>query len=202
MPNARLFFSPAEGGSRGGTSLLVALLLLIAAVAGAIGIYAWQRHERRLRWEEVASAYAKTSTPAERLALIERHRDIPQSALWLLQAASGLFQDGAYEEATKEFLRFVDSYPKHPLRPAALLGAAAGSEAQGKREDAVRSYRAVIDESSADPYRLVAEINLARLEIERKEYAPAKALLESIHRRRPLNRFEGEIEELRDRLRP
>ncbi|WP_142525913.1 tetratricopeptide repeat protein, partial [Methylacidimicrobium cyclopophantes] len=86
--------------------------------------------------------------------------------------------------------------------PAALLGVAEGAEAQGKQAEAARSYRAVIDEQSADPYRLVAEINLARMQIEKKEYAPAKALLEAVHRRKPVNRFDGEIQELLDRLPP
>lgn len=200
MPNARNAFSPEEAGSRGSFFLLVALLLLGAAVAAGIGINAWQTHQRRLHWEEVASLYAKTSNPSERLAMIERHRDIPESALWLLQTASAQFQEGAFADATKSFRLFVDYFPTHPLRPAALLGAAAGSEAQGKREDAIHSYRAVIDEQSSDPYRLVAEINLARLDLEQKQYAPAKALLDSIRRRRPVNRFEGEVQELQERL--
>ncbi|WP_231363813.1 tol-pal system YbgF family protein [Verrucomicrobium sp. 3C] len=191
-----------DHASRGSALPIVALLLLVAAIAAAIGAYAWQKHAKRLRWEEVASTYARTSNTSERLTLIERHREVPQSALWLLQIASGQFQEGAYGEATKSFLRFTDYFPKHPLRPAALLGAAAGSEAQGKREEAVRSYRAVLEEQSADPYRLVAEISLARLEIEQKQYASAKNLLEAIRRRRPVNRFEGEVQELRDRLPP
>jgi tetratricopeptide (TPR) repeat protein len=202
MPNERLAFSPMDPGNRGSVLPMVALVLLVTLIAAAIGTVAWQKHAQRVRWEEAASAYAKTSNASERLTLIERHRDVPQSALWLLQTASGQFQEGAYGEATKSFLLFVDYFPKHPLRPAALLGAAAGAEAQGKQEDAVRSYRAVIAEQSADPYRLVAEINLARLEIGQKQYAPAKTLLEEIHRRRPVNRFEGEVQELRDRLPP
>ncbi len=202
MRNQRLSFSPLEEGSRGSLSLVAVLLLLAAAIAAGIGIYAWQKHERRLRWEEIASAYARVGNPSERLALIERHRDMPQSALWLLQTASAQFQEGAYGEATKSFRLFIDYYPKHPLQPAALLGSAAGLEAEGKREEAARSYRAVIDEQSTDPYRLIAEINLARLDIEQKQYAPAKAHLDSIRRRRPVNRFEGEVQDLQDRLPP
>ncbi|MDD4932130.1 MAG: tetratricopeptide repeat protein [Methylacidiphilaceae bacterium] len=202
MPNERLPFSPMDHAGRGSSTPIVALLLLVAVMAAGIGAYAWQRHARRLRWEEVASTYARTSDASQRLTLVQRHRDVPQSALWLLQIASSQFQEGAYGEATKSFLLFTDYFPKHPLRPAALLGAAAGSEAQGKREEAVRSYRAILDEQSADPYRLVAEISLARLEIEQKQYASAKTLLEAIHRRRPLSRFEGEVQELRDRLPP
>ena len=202
MPNERPSLSPMEEGKRGSASLAITLLLIVAVLAAAIGIYAWQSHERRLRWEEVASAYAKASNSSERLALIERHRDMPQSALWLLQTASGQFREGAYEDAKKSFLLFVDFFPKHSLRPAALLGVAAGSEAQGKRDEAILSYRAVIAEPSSDPYRLVAEIQLARLDIEQKQYGPAKVLLDSIHRRRAVNRFDGEVQELRDRLPP
>ncbi|QSR83831.1 tol-pal system YbgF family protein [Methylacidimicrobium sp. B4] len=202
MRNERLSFSPLEDGIRGGFPLVASLLLLVAAIAAGIGIYAWQKHARRLHWGEVASAYARVTNSSERLALIERHRNMPQSALWLLQTASAQFQEGAYGAATKSFRLFVEYYPKHPLRPAALLGTAVGSEAEGKREEAARSYRTVIDEQSTDPYRLIAEINLARLDIEQKQYAPAKALLDSIRRRRPVNRFEGEVQDLQDRLPP
>lgn len=202
MPNEHRWVSLTMEASRGRISLLLGLLLLVVAGAGAIGIYAWQKHERKLQWEAVASSYEKASSPSERLALIERHRDMPQSALWLLQTAAVQFQEGAYSGAARSFRLFLDYFPKHPLRPAALLGAAVGLEAEGKREEAVRSYRAVIDAQAADPYRLVAEIHLARLDIEQKQYAPAKALLESIRQRRPMNRFAGEIEDLQGRLPP
>ncbi|MGD9896297.1 MAG: tol-pal system YbgF family protein [Candidatus Methylacidiphilaceae bacterium] len=202
MPKERLSFPPIEQWSRGSLLPLAALLLLLGVFAAGIGIYAWQSHARRLLWEKVASAYAKTSTSSERLALIERHRDVPQSALWLLQTAATQFQEHSYAEATKSFQLFLDYFPKHPLRPAALLGTGAGWEAQGKREEAVRSYREILGGQATDPYRLLAEINLARLEIEQKEYAPARALLETIHRRKPVNRFEGEVQDLHDRLPP
>lgn len=202
MPSDRASFPPAGTGSRENLSLIAALVLLVAVVAAGIGIYAWQKHEEWLREEKIASEYAKASSLSERLALIKRHRDIPQSALWLLQTASAQFQEGAYAEATKSFQEFLGSFPKHPLRPAALLGTAAGLEAEGKREEAIRSYRALIDEGSADPFRLVAEIQLARLDIEQKQYAPAKALLDAIRRRKPVNRFEGVVQELQDRLPP
>jgi len=153
----------------------VSLFLLLSL--GLLGYKLAMEHSKA-NWEKVILSYQAAKTNEEKLKIAKAHLSNKQAAVWILQIAASLYEKGAISEALSTFQFFLEHFPGHPLEAGAMLGAGECLESQGKTEQALLLYQRILEKKDTEAYRALAILRLAQIRIQKKEYGPAKELLE------------------------
>jgi predicted negative regulator of RcsB-dependent stress response len=155
---------------------------VVAALAAAIGLYAYNRAEGETAAAKALSevVYAQTgqrgATPsaAEYLKVASNHPGTRAAERALILGAGAMFAEGKYAEAQAQFERFLKQSPESALAPVASLGVASCLDALSKPEEAMTAYQKVIAKHPGDPVVGQARLALARLYEAREQ--PEQAL--------------------------
>ncbi|CAI9084676.1 hypothetical protein A7K93_10760 [Candidatus Methylacidiphilum fumarolicum] len=161
-----------------GTLFLIGTVSLFLLLSLGLFGYKLAMEHSKAKWEKVILSYQAAKTNEEKLKIAKAHLSNKQAAVWILQIAGNLYEKGAISEALSTFQFFLEHFPGHPLEAGAMLGAGECLESQGQTQQAVLLYQRILEKKDTEAYRALAILRLAQIRIQKKEYGPAKELLE------------------------
>ncbi len=156
-----------------------------------IWFFLWRAEEKQIAASQALARIvtAQMTNPGaaqnQAEALLKIATDYPGSSAAeraVLLAAGNLFTQAKYEDAQKQFGRFVREFGNSRLLGQAKLGIAACLDAQGKTNEAIAAYK---DLAERHPNEIVvpqAKFALARLYEAQKQPEQAKRLFEEVAR--------------------
>jgi tetratricopeptide (TPR) repeat protein len=170
-----------------------------------VGVVVWffvyQHQQKLIRADEALSAVyvpqmtgaaSRTNTAEGFLQVANNYPSAPAAARATLLAATGLFVDGKFSDAHKQFEKLARDYRDSGLVPEAQLGIAACLDAQGKTNEAITAYQTIIDRRSADNVIKPAKFSLARLYEAQGNSEKAFNLFEDLARTDPYSSYGSE----------
>jgi tetratricopeptide (TPR) repeat protein len=138
-----------------GTGLLIALIAMVFFVF---------MQQREISAEDNAMALLYSARDVGQLQLVvDQHADTAAAPLALQALASRHFREGRFDQAQLQYVRFIDSYPAHTMRPAAELGLAYCEEAMGNLDQALTRFQTFAAEHDAHYLAPVARLGAARV---------------------------------------
>jgi TolA-binding protein len=175
------------------TSLLVTLAL-------CLGGGWWYQHKTQ-READAWNAYSEAKTPEARTKMLQEYAGSSAAATLLLQEAKDAIAKREFATAAGHFSAFIQSFPKHPARPAADLGQAGAEEAAGDAA-AEAHYQAILDAQPEHPYRGASALGLARIYKSSGKTSEARSVLETYTQTASLDPFFSEAKRLLSTLPP
>ncbi|QSR87503.1 tetratricopeptide repeat protein [Candidatus Methylacidiphilum infernorum] len=161
-----------------GTLVLIGTVSLFLLFSFGLLAYRIMVDRTQAEWAKIILDYDEAKSTEEKLKIAKEHLSHKQTAVWILECADSFFEKRAISEALSTYQFFIDHFAGHPLEAGALLGAGECLESQGKIAEALNLYRRILEKKESSSYNTVATLRIAQLRIQKKEYAPAKELLE------------------------
>jgi predicted negative regulator of RcsB-dependent stress response len=161
---------------------------VIIVVAMLISYYSWQRDQKEITagkalTQLMMSAPHKASGSQQAdnfLKIAGDYQGTSAGQRASLQGAVVLFETGRYDDAQKQFQKFLDAHPDSMFAAQAALGVATSLDAQGKTELAAGAYQRVINASSDVTAAVSAKFALAQIDERQNKLADALNLYEDI----------------------
>ncbi|QSR89634.1 tetratricopeptide repeat protein [Methylacidiphilum caldifontis] len=161
-----------------GSLILIGTVSIFLLFSFGLLAYRLTVEHSKAEWDKIILSYNQANSTEEKLKIAKEHLSHKQSAVWILQCAGTFFEKGAVSEALSNFQFFLDHFPGHPLEQGAMLGVGECLESQGKITEALGWYQKILEKKDIASYKTVATLRIAQIRIQKKEYAPAKELLE------------------------
>lgn len=164
---------------------------VVAVVAGVIiGFVFWRQDQKQVQANsalsniasEMMSATGQVDVAQRLVQVSTRYPNTAAARRALLLAAGQYYDQGKYDQARKQFDRYLREYPDGAFADQARLGIAACYDAVGKTKDAITAYTDIVQHYPSGNVAPLARLSLAGLYVRQGKWDQARDLYTDLTR--------------------
>lgn len=152
-------------------------IVVVGVALAGLGYWMLDQESRNTA---AAELYGKAVDKEDYQAIIAKYPSSGEAALSRLDLAKMALEAEDYDTALGHYNSFVQSFPRHPIRPAADYAKGRALEALGKTQEAYDWYSTLTNQEPKHAYRTAAAVRMATIHKDKGEIEKARALLDDI----------------------